>query len=142
MGRNETEQSDMVQSALRQADNAIMQALRMGASEDVLHEMIADRAIVISSPEDIVRLLDGIEPNPERIFDGDLPDGLTTVAQACREYGVHRQTAKQWIHRGELTTFGRKPIQGGLTYVIGEQDFLRKASNPRGRGRPPKTCPC
>ncbi|MCY4559091.1 MAG: hypothetical protein OXF79_22480 [Chloroflexi bacterium] len=138
MGRDNNWQSDMVQSALRQADDAITQALRMGTPEDVLHEMIADRAIAISSPDDIVRLLDGIEPDPERIFDGDLPDGLTTIAQACREYHILNQTALRWVQRGDITSLGRKRVRGGATHVIRDRDFKHLANNLRPRGRPPK----
>ena len=60
-------------------------------------------------------------------YEGDLPAGLITVPDACREYKVPRQTGRNWVIDGLVPNRGRARRTYHHAYVTERLAFAMRA---------------
>ena len=60
-------------------------------------------------------------------YEGDLPAGLITVPDACREYRVPRQTGRNWVIDGLVPNRGRARRRYNHAYVTERLAFSIQA---------------
>ena len=72
----------------------------------------------------------------------ELPEGLITVPDAGRKYGISRRTIQGWVRTGRLELCGRLrgSARGGGYMVVNETELVTYMNAPRNKGgRPRKT---
>ena len=69
------------------------------------------------------------QPAPELMpfYEGDLPAGLITMADACREYRVPRHTGRKWVIDGLVPNRGRARRTYHHAYVTERLAFANQA---------------
>ena len=69
----------------------------------------------------------------------ELPEGLITVPDAAKKYGINHSTLRSWLRRDYLQLCGRlkAPSPGGGYAVIDEHQLLSHMKLRKGPGRPP-----
>ena len=74
----------------------------------------------------------------------ELPEGLITVPDAGRKYGISRRTIQTWLRKGRLQLRGRLrgPARSGGYMVVDEAELFAYIDAPRDKGgRPRKNQP-
>ena len=70
----------------------------------------------------------------------ELPDGLITVPEAGRKYGISRRTIQGWLRNGKIELRGRLrgSARGGGYMLVNEEEMVAYMNAPRKMGRPAK----
>ena len=142
----------MVESAVRNGaspaalalfEDATDAALRSGLTKEDLIALLQTKAPVANNGAAVLNycptlLGDNLLPDDYPIFT-ELPEGLITVPDAGRKYGISRRTIQTWIRTGRLELRGRLrgSARGGGYMLVDESDLVLYMNTPRRKGRPP-----
>ena len=76
----------------------------------------------------------------ERMYVGEVPEGLITIDDAANKFGLNRKTIYSWLWKGLLRERGRlrAPGKGGGKILLDEAEFQKFLDIPRKKGRPRK----
>ena len=136
----------MLQSSKLTARLSALQALANKTAAEAQQEGFTSLEIAMALAQldtregigDVQHHLPGF-PADDIVYD-QLPDGLITLTDAARKYGLNIGTLRTWVLLGYINKAGRLkgPARGGGFLLLSEDEVLARVNTPRRPGRPRK----